>query len=68
MQPFLQLCERGQRGRSSRIGRPRKYPGVWEHTIKRICITTATYSKWLVVKEEGVNDDAVAQHLLSVLT
>ena len=32
------------------------------------CITTATYSKWLVVKEEGsfVNDDAVAQHLLSV--
>ena len=57
---------RGQRGRSSKIGqcgRPRKHPGGWEYTfvLQRPLIQK-------LMKEEGssVNDDAVAQHLLSV--
>ena len=61
----------GQQGRSSGIGKcgqPRKHSGGWELTVKHICLTTASYSQWSVVKEEGsfVNDGTVAQHLLAL--
>ena len=68
-QLFLQLCMRRQ-GRGSRIGKlrqPRNNPGGWKHTVKHICITTASYSKWSV--EGGgrfVKNDTIAQHLLAL--
>lgn len=66
-QPFAQIPMHGPQGRGQ-PRRPRKHPSGWEHSIKRICITKAVYSKWLVVKEENsfVNDDAVAHYLLSL--
>ena len=49
-------------------GRPRKHPLGWEHSVKRICINKATYSKWQGVKKDKnlKNDDAVAMYLLSL--
>ena len=69
VQPLAPLCTHGERG-TGQTGRCRKHPGGWEQSIKRICISKATYSKWLVTKEEKsfINDDTVALYLLSLYT
>ena len=48
-------------------GRPKKFANGWSQANKRIYISNETHVKWRMVKEEFrlVNDDAVAQLLLS---
>jgi len=43
-------------------GRLRKHPRGWEVTIKRLCISKDTYSKWADINKGGKmeNYDAVA--------
>ena len=49
-------------------GRPRKHPQGWEQTVRHICISKTSYSKWQEVKQELnlLNDDSVAHYLLSL--